>query len=92
MWTLPYSTPQKAGVILYGLLIGVLMVPLTAVACLLLGAVLLLFVPTNRDAGGAFFLAECSIWGLYLGIPVGAYVCWRVYRSRLREARPERLS
>jgi hypothetical protein len=92
MWTLSLSTPQKAGVVLYGVLIGALMIPATAIGCALLGAVVLLFVPTNRDAGGAFFLAECLLWGLYLGVPVGAYVCWKICRSRLREAQPEQTS
>lgn len=93
MWTLPYSTPQKAGVILYGLLIGVLMVPVTAIGCFLLGAVLLLVMHlmhfADRDAGGAFLLAECSLYGLYIGIPVGLIVCWKMCRSRLREPKPE---
>jgi hypothetical protein len=91
MWTLPYSTPQKAGVILYGLLIGALMVPLTAGAVLLLGMVLL-FVHAASRHGGAFFLAQLLFYGFYLGIPVGVFVCWRVCRSRLREAKPENLS
>ena len=54
-----------------------------------LGAVALLFIPRNKDAGGAFFLAECLLWGTYLGILVGAYVCWRICRSRLREPKAE---
>jgi hypothetical protein len=89
MWTLPYSAPQKAGVILYGLLIGVLMVPITVLGCVLLGVVVILFTGPNRDAGGAFFLAASAIYGCFLGIPVGLFVCWRVCRSRLREMKPD---
>jgi hypothetical protein len=93
MWTLPYSPPQKAGVILYGLLVGALMIPITALGCVLLGVVVVLLVGlfggTGRDAWGAFFLAGCSIYGLYLGIPIGVLVCWKVCRSRLREVKPE---
>jgi hypothetical protein len=93
MWTLPYSTPQKAGVILYGLLIGALMVPVTAIGCFLLGAILLLVMHlmhlADRDAGGAFVLAECILYGFYIGIPIGLVVCWKVCRSRLRESKPE---
>jgi hypothetical protein len=89
MWTLSYSVPQKAGVVVYGLLVGALMVPITAFGCVLLGVVFLLFPGTGKDAGGAFFLAACAIYGLYLGIPVGLFVCWKVCRSRLHEAKPE---
>jgi hypothetical protein len=89
MWTFPYSAPQKAGVILYGLLVGVLVVPITALGCVLLGVVVILFTGPNRDAGGAFFLAASAIYGFYLGIPVGLFVCWRVCRSRLPDAKPE---
>jgi hypothetical protein len=88
MWTLPYSTPQKAGVILFGFLVGALMVPVTAVGCALLGIVIVLFVGPGR-AGGGFFVAACLLYGFYLGIPVGLVVCWRVCRSRLREQRAE---
>lgn len=69
-----------------------LMVPATSIVFAVLGAVVMLFVPTDKDAGGAFFIAESSIWGLYLGIPVGAYVCWRICRSRLREPKEQQLT
>jgi hypothetical protein len=89
MWTLPYSVPQKAGVILHGLLVGVLMMPITALGCVLLGAVVVLFVGPGQDAWGGFFVAACLLYGLYLGIPVGLFVCWKVCRSRLREPKAE---
>jgi hypothetical protein len=90
MWTLPYSVPQKAGVILYGVVIGTLMVPITAFACLLLG----ICVGTiERYLGishgeGAWILVGSLLYGFYLGIPVGLVVCWKVCRLRLREAKP----
>jgi hypothetical protein len=89
MWTLPYSTPQKAGVILFGLVVGALMVPITALGCVLLGVVVVLLVGPGRDAWGGFFVAACLLYGFYLGIPVGIVVCWRVCRSRLRERKAE---
>jgi hypothetical protein len=89
IWTLPYSTPQKTGVILFGLLVGALMVPITALGCALLGVIVVLFVGPGKDAWGGFFVAGCLLYGFYLGIPVGLVVCWKVCRSRLREPKAE---
>jgi hypothetical protein len=89
MWTLPYSTPQKAGVILFGLVVGALMVPITALGCVLLGVVVVLLVGPGKDAWGGFFVTACLLYGFYLGIPVGIVVCWRVCRTRLRERKAE---
>jgi hypothetical protein len=76
-------------VILFGLLVGALIVPITALGCALLRIVIVLFVGPGRDAWGGFFVAACLLYGFYLGIPVGLVVCWRVCRSRLREQRTE---
>ena len=90
MWTLPYSAPQKAGVILYGLLVGALMAPITALGCLLLGVCVGTFQHFIGIGGeGGWILVGSFFYGFYLGIPVGLVVCWRVCRSRLREAKPE---
>ena len=90
MWTLSYSTPQKAGVILYGLLIGLCMVPLAGIAGLVLGIIVGAIQRLLGVHGeGAWTLIAFSVMGLYLGIPVGAFVFWRVCRSRLREPKPE---
>ena len=89
MWTLPYSGPQKAGVIAFGVLVGALTVPITGIGCSLLGVVVVLFVGPGRDAWGAFFVAGCLLYGCWLGIPVDLVVCWRVCRSRLREPKTE---
>jgi hypothetical protein len=67
MWTLPYSTPQKAGVIALGLLVGALTIPITAIACTVLGTIVVLFVGPGRDAWGGFFVAGCFLYGFWLG-------------------------
>ena len=89
MWVLRYSAPQKAGVILYGLLIGVLMLPLTAFVCLVLGICIVIVEHSiGIHAGGGWILVGCVWYGLYLGVPVGLIVCWKICRSRLCEATP----
>lgn len=89
MWTLPYSAPQKAGVILYGILIGVLMIPLTALACCVLGLCLAAIGAIFGLGGeGGWVLIGSFLYGLYLGVPVGLVVCWKVCRSRLRDPKP----
>jgi hypothetical protein len=60
MWTLPYSTPQKAGVILFGLLVGVLMVPITALVCVLLG-VIVVFCRSRQGCLGRFFCRSLPV-------------------------------
>jgi hypothetical protein len=65
MWTLPYSTPQKAGVIALGLLVGALTIP---IGCTVLGTIVVLFVGPGRDAWGGFFVAGCFLYGFWLGI------------------------
>jgi tetrahydromethanopterin S-methyltransferase subunit B len=90
MWTLPYSAPQKAGVILYGIVIGALMVPLTALACLLLGfCVATIEYCLGFSIEGSWALLGSLFYGFWLGIPVGIVVCWRFCRSRLREVKSE---
>jgi len=93
MWTLPYSPAQKVGVIIYGVMVGVLMVPLTALACLLVGFCVGAVEHYAGTHGEGAWVLVGSLWlGLYLGIPVGLLVGWKVARSRLREAKSERLS
>ena len=93
MWTLPYSFPQKVGVIIYGVMVGVLMVPLTGFGCLLLGFCVGVVEHYAGARGEGAWILVGSLWlGFYLGIPVGLLVGWKVTRSRLREAKPERLS
>lgn len=90
MWTLPCSKPEKAGIILYGLVVGASMVPLTALGRLLIGVCVgaiehLLGV----HGAGAWLLVGSLLYGFYLGIPVGLAVAYKVCRSRLREIKSE---
>jgi len=88
MWTLHPSTPQKIGVIVYGLAVGVGMVLATSAALLLVGLAISLFAQST----GLLHLGEYGPWlpvigayfGFYLGIVVGAIACWKAIRSRLR--------
>jgi hypothetical protein len=90
MWTLPYSAPQKIGIIFYGILVGICMVPLAGLAGLILGGVVgTVQTLLGVHGGGAWTLIGFSEMGLYLGIPAGVFVCWRVCRSRLREPNAE---
>ena len=88
MYIMPLSVPQKVGVIFYGLAIGVCAVVATTVASVILGflAAVLLAVAhlAGNDGGGGFFVIEAAFFGFYAGIVVGAIVCWKVCRSRLR--------
>ncbi len=75
MWTLPYSLPQKAGVVLYGLVVGACVVPITALGCLLLGFCVGAFEHFAGIHGeGAWVLVASFYYGLYLGVPVGLVV------------------
>jgi uncharacterized protein YneF (UPF0154 family) len=90
MWTQPYTTAQKAGIIFYGILVGLLMVPLAMLGGLILGiflgAVQTLF---GNHGEGAWAVIGGVMFGFYIGIPLGVYVCWRTCRSRLRQPRAE---
>jgi len=89
MYIMPLSVPQKAGVIFYGLAIGVCAVVATMVAAVILGSLVAVLLAVahlaGNDGGGGFFVAEAAFYGFYAGIVVGAIVCWRVCRSRLRK-------
>ena len=89
MWTLPPSTPQKIGILIYGLVVGVATAAGTSIALLLLGLAISLFAQST----GWIHLGEYQPWlpiagleyGFFLGIIFGAFVCWKVWRSRLGE-------
>jgi membrane associated rhomboid family serine protease len=93
MYIMPLSVPQKAGVIFYGLAIGVCAVVASMVAAVILGfLVVALFAVAHlagNDGGGGFFVAEAAIYGFYVGTVVGAIVCWKVCKSRLRKVQTQ---
>jgi len=88
MWTLPLSTPQKIGVILYGLVVGVCTDLVTSAALCLLGVAISLFAEYTQ----LIHLGEAQPWlpiagleyGFFLGILLGVIVDWKVCASRLR--------
>jgi hypothetical protein len=87
MYLTQLSAPQKAGVILYGLLIGTGATVATAAAGCILGFLAGFFVSLLRiDLGeGQPWLPIVGLFGgFYVGIVVGVIGCWKVCRSRLR--------
>lgn len=89
MWILPLSTPQKIGIILYGLVIGVGTTLMASAGLLLLGLALsLLSQYTGWPPLGEYrpWLPIAGLeYGFLLGIPLGAFVWWRVSKSRLTD-------
>ena len=86
--TVPLSTPQKIGIIVYGLTVGVCTALGTSAALCLLGTAITEFAQST----GWINLGENQPWlpvmgltyGLLLGIILGVIVCRKVIRSRLR--------
>ena len=86
MWTLPQSAPQKVGIVVYGLAVGACTALGTSAALLLFGIAISLFAQHT----GWIHLGEYQPWlpimgmeyGLFLGIVLGAFVCWKVWRTR----------
>ena len=86
--TLPLSTPQKIGAIVYGLAVGVGTALGTSATLALLGLAISLFAQST----GWIHLGEYQPWlpligleqGFLLGIVLGAIVCWKVITSRVR--------
>jgi hypothetical protein len=84
---LPYSTPEKIGIILYGLIVGAGVALLTSLGLGLVG--LLLSLMGNA---GWIHLGEYQPWmpiigveyGLLPGIIIGVIVSWKFCWSRLR--------
>jgi len=78
---------------MYGLVLGLCSIPLTAIAGLLLGILLAVieYLAGVRAEGSWVGLAGL-ICGFYVGIPVGLIVWYKVCRSRLRDARTEELN
>ena len=87
MWTSPQSTLQKIGIVIYGLAVGVGTALGTSAAFLVLGTAISLFAQST----GWIHLGEYQPWlpiigmeyGFFLGLAIGAFVCWKVWRTRL---------
>jgi hypothetical protein len=92
MWILPLSTPQKIGVIFYGLAVGVCTTFGISAGLFIVGLTVSLFAQHT----GFPHLGEYQPWlaiagleyGFFLGIPVGVVVAWRITRSRLSDQKP----
>ncbi len=88
MYVMPLSGPQKVGVIFYGLAMGVCAVAATTIASAILGTLVAVLLGlahlAGNDGGGGFFALEAAFFGFYAGIVLGAVVCWKIWRSRLR--------
>lgn len=87
MWTLQPGGPQKIGIVIYGLAAGLCTAFGTSAVLLALGIAISLFAQST----GWIHLGEYQPWlpligleyGFFLGIVIGAFVCWKVCRSRL---------
>ena len=87
MWTLLPSKPQKLGIVVWGLLLGIGTAFGTSAALLLLGIAISLFAQST----GWIRLGEYQPWlpligleyGFFLGLVVGGVVCWKVWRLHL---------
>jgi hypothetical protein len=86
MWTQPRSPFQKIGIVIYGLMVGVGTALGTSAAFLVLGIAISLFAQST----GWIHLGEYQPWlpiigmeyGFFLGLVIGAFVCWKVWRTR----------
>ena len=86
MFTLPRSTHDKIGTVIYGLLVGAGIAVGTSATCLVLGIAVSWFAQST----GWIHLGEYQPWlpiigmeyGFFLGIVIGAFVCWKVWRAR----------
>jgi H+/Cl- antiporter ClcA len=88
MWTQPRSWTQKVGIVIYGLVVGAGTALGTSAACLVLGIAVSWFAQST----GWIHLGENQPWlpligmeyGFFLGVAIGAFVCWKVWRSRFQ--------
>jgi hypothetical protein len=87
MYVTPLSVPQRVGAVFCGLAAGIGVAVAISVALGLVGAAISL-----AGNAGWVHLGEYQPWlpligleqGFLLGLVLGAIVCWRIWRSRLR--------
>jgi hypothetical protein len=87
MWISPQSTLQKIAIVIYGLVAAVLAAMGTSAVFLVLGIAVSLFAQST----GWIHLGEYQPWlpvigleyGFIPGVIIGAFVCWKVWRTRL---------
>jgi len=87
MGTSPQNALQKIGIIIYGLAAGVGAALGTSAAFLVLGIAISLIVQST----GWIHLGEYQPWlpiigleyGFFLALVIGAFVSWKVWRTRL---------
>ena len=86
MWILPLSTPQKIGVIFYGLAVGAGTTLLVSAGLFLLGLAVSLFAEYTGLLYSQPWLPIAGLeYGFVLGVPIGAVVAWRFVKSRLAD-------
>ena len=86
MWPQRPTAFEKIGIVCYGLALGTCTALGTSAALLILGIAIALFAQST----GWIDLGKYQPWlpiigleyGFFLGIIIGACVCWRVWRSR----------
>ena len=82
--TVPLSTPQKIGVIAYGLAAGVCTALATSVVLGLLGTMVALFAEYTRWIYSQPWLPLIGLeYGFLLGIVLGVIVCRKVIKARM---------
>jgi MFS superfamily sulfate permease-like transporter len=85
--SLPLTTPQKIGVVLYGFLAGAATAVATSLAGCMLGIAVVVFARYTRLSLGEYQpwlpLAGAE-YGFFIGIVIGLIVWRRVCKNRLR--------
>lgn len=92
MWTLTHTFLRKLGIVARGIAAGIGATLLTSAGLFVVGMTLSLM-----GNAGWIHLGEDQPWlpiagleyGFFLGLILGAAVCWRVCHSMFREVRPE---
>jgi hypothetical protein len=87
MWISPQSPLQKIAIVIYGLVAAVPAAMGTSAVFLVLGIAVSLFAQST----GWIHLGEYQPWlpvigleyGFIPGVVIGAFVCWKVWRTRL---------